>query len=106
MTIKQDLAQYPCYMYRRKKLIPIPAPDNWSAMFQMHHFIKQNIRKTNKDFYKRVEHLQKLILMPRDMHYNLHVMGEVSFFKKYGVNKNLLVFNRLKWREGFYDETK
>lgn len=103
MSIKDDLAEYPVYVFRHKKLIHIKSPDTWSSMLQMHHFIKQNVKKTNKEFFERVKHLQKLILMPRNMHYDLHAMGEVKFFEKYGVDKNLLVFSRLKWREGFYD---
>lgn len=103
MTIKDDLAKYPCYLFRNKKLIKIKPPDNWVG-FQIHHFVRQSIRKNSPDFYKRVEHLQKLILVPAQMNYDLETMGEVKFFEKYGVDKNLLVFSRLKWREGFYDE--
>lgn len=102
MTIKDDLAKYPCYLFRNKKLIKIKPPDNWIG-FQIHHFVRKGIRKNSPDFYKRVEHLQKLILVPPQINYDLETMGEVKFFKKYGVNKNLLVFSRLKWREGFYD---
>lgn len=102
MSIKEDLELYPCYLFRNKKLIKIKSPDNWVG-FQIHHFVRQSIRKNSPDFYKRVEHLQKLILVPAQMNYDLETMGEVKFFEKYGVNKNLLVFSRLKWREGFYD---
>ena len=105
MSIKQDFEKYPCYLYRNKKLIPIKAPDNWYG-FQVHHFVRKSIRKNSPDFYKRVEHLQKLILVPAQMNYDLETMGEVKFFEKYRVNKNLLVFSRLKWREGFYEEKK
>lgn len=104
MTIKDELKQYPCYIFRHKKLIPVKAPDTWGSMYQMHHFIRKSIKKTNAKFYERIEHLQKLILLPSDVHYNLHSMGEVKFFEKYGVDKNLLVFNRYKWREGFYED--
>lgn len=104
MTIKDDLAKYPCYLFRNKRLIKLKeSPINWIG-FQIHHFVRQSIRKNSPDFYKRVEHLQKLILVPAQMNYNLETMGEVKFFEKYGVNKNLLVFSRLKWREGFYDK--
>lgn len=34
--------------------------------------------------------------------YFLETMGEETFFKRYGVNKNDLVFSRKKWREGYY----
>lgn len=103
MSIKDDLKLYPCYLYRHKMLLKIPPPDNWSSDMQMHHFVRQSIRKNSPDFYKRVEHLQKLILMPMQMNYDLELMGEIKFFEKYGVNKNDLVFSRLKWREGYYE---
>lgn len=104
MTIKDDFKKYPCYLYRHKRLIKLEKPpDNWGFPYQIHHFVRQSIRKNSPDFYKRVEHLQKLIIVPTQMNYDLETMGEVRFFQKYGVNKNLLVFSRLKWREGFYD---
>lgn len=103
MSIKDDLKLYPCYMYRHRTLLKIPPPETWNSTMQMHHFVRQSIRRNSPDFYKRVEHLQKLILMPSAMNYDLETMGEVKFFEKYGVNKNDLVFNRKKWRENYYD---
>lgn len=103
MSIKDDLKQYPCYLFRHRKLIKLKEPPTTWYGFQIHHFIRQSIRKNSLDFYKRVEHLQKLILMPAQMNYDLETMGEDKFFKVYGVNKNDLVFSRKKWREGYYD---
>lgn len=103
MSIKDDLTKYPCYLFRLKRLIPLKEPpEYWSFLYQIHHFIRQSIRKNSPEFYKRVEHLQKLILMPAKMNYDLESMGEERFFKVYGVNKNDLVFSRKKWREGYY----
>ena len=79
------------------------APQNWGTLIQAHHFIRQSIKKTSPDFYKRVEHLQKIIFMPSAMHYNLHSMSETRFFEMYGLNNNDLLFNRKKWREGYYE---
>lgn len=102
MTIKDDLRDYPCFMFRLKKLIPLKqAPEFWTGL-QAHHFVRKSIRKNSPDFYKRVEHLQKIIFIPAQMNYDLETMGEVTFFKRYGVNKNDLVFSRKKWREGYY----
>lgn len=103
MGIKDDLKKYPIFLFRNKKLIPINHLESWGFPYQIHHFVRQSIRKNSPDFYKRVEYLQKLIIVPAQMNYDLENMGEVTFFKRYGVNKNLLVFSRLKWREGFYD---
>ncbi len=103
MSIKQDLAQYPCYLFKNKRLLPIVAPESWGNGYQIHHFVRQTIRKNSLDFYKRIESLQKLILMPAQMNYDLEIMGEDKFYLKYGVNKNDLVFSRKKWREGYYN---
>ena len=103
MTIKDDLSKYPRFLYQLGTIRPIPEPTAWSNDIQCHHFLPQNVRKTNPKFYERVEHLQKLILMPSKMHYDLHAMGEDTFFKRYGIEKHKLLFNRKKWREGAYD---
>ena len=103
MTIKEDLAKYPCFLFEFGTLRPIPAPEHWSAELQAHHFVPKSQEKTNPKFFKRVEHLQKLIFMSPEKHYNLHAMGEDTFLKKEKFNKRLLLFNRKKWREGFYD---
>ena len=71
MSIKDDLKQYPCYLFRHKKLIKLNEPPTSWYGFQIHHFVRQSIRKNSLDFYKRVEHLQKLILMPAQMNYDL-----------------------------------
>ena len=104
MTIKDDLSKYPCFLYQMGTIRPIPELSCWSQDMQCHHFIKQNVRKTNPKFYERVEHLQKLILMPSKMHYDLHAMGEDTFFKRYGIEKHKLLFNRKLWRAGYYDD--
>ena len=73
--------------------------NNWQA----HHFIRKSLMKNSPDFFERVRHLQKLIIVPKQMNYDLETMGESHFKKVYGVNKNDLVFSRKKWREGYYD---
>ena len=103
MGIREDIAKYPVFVWEQERLKPIYNLQHWEDTHQLHHFIKQNVRKTNKQLYERIEHLQKLLLLPRDMHYDLHAMGEDTFFKRYGVNKNDFLFSRDKWREGYYD---
>ena len=103
MSIKQDLKDYPCYIFRLKKLIKLKEPPEFWMGYQAHHFVRKSIRKNSPEFYKRIEHLQKIIFVPAQMNYDLETMGEVKFFQKYGVNKNDLVFSRRKWREGYYE---
>ena len=103
MSIRDDLEKYPVYVWEKRKLVKIPNLTCWNSLYQLHHFIRKSTERNSKDFFKRVEHLQKLILLPAKMHYDLHSMGEVTFFKTYGVNKNDFLFSRQKWREGYYD---
>ena len=101
MGIKEDLSKYPCFLFLNGTLRPIPAPESWNG--QIHHFVRQSVRKNSPEFYKRVEHLQKLILMDSKVNYELETMGEDTFKQRYGVNKNDLVFSRKAWRAGYYD---
>ncbi len=107
MTMNEDLGRYPKFMYYGGVLQSadwINTTDSYDHHnWQVHHFIRQSVRKNSLDFYKRVEHLQKLILVPKQMNYDLETMGEEKFKKTYGVNKDDLVFSRKKWREGYYD---
>jgi hypothetical protein len=106
-TMNEDIKQYPCFMFYKGELIPA----NWLKttdcynhyVYQLHHFIRRSVRKNSRDFYDRVEHLQKMILMDSQCNYDLENMGEERFKSKWGIDKNLLVFSRNKWREGFYD---
>lgn len=107
MPMNDDIQKYPCYLYYNgimRKIDWLISTESYNHyVYQLHHFIRQSIRKNSPDFYKRVEHLQRLILMPKQMNYDLETMGEANFYKKWGMDKNNLVFSRLKWREGFYD---
>lgn len=109
MTMNDDLQIYPKFIYYGgaiQKADWINNTDRYDHNnWQMHHFIRQSVRKNSLDFYKRVEHLQKLILVPKQMNYDLETMGADRFKQIYGVNKDDLVFSRKKWREGYYDET-
>lgn len=106
-TMNEDIEKYPCYLVYNgvmQKVDWITSTECYNHYcYHLHHFIRKSIRKNSPDFYKKVEHLQRLILMPSKMNYDLETMGEQKFFEKYGMDKNNLVFSRLKWREGLYD---
>ena len=106
--MNDDIKKYPCYMIYEQTIHPAPwIVDTESYnhhVYDLHHFIRQSVRKNSPDFYARVENLQKLILMPKGMNHDLETMGADGFRKKYNMDKDKLVFNRLKWREGLYDE--
>ena len=105
MSIKDDLSKYPCFLFSFGTIRPIPKPQDWSSALQCHHFVPKSYKKTNPKFYERVEYLQKLIYMASQTHYDLHAMGEETFNNKYGIEKHKLLFNRKKWRAGYYEST-
>lgn len=107
-TMNDDIKKYPIYILYAGQLQTAEWVHNTDSYdhynWELHHFIRKSVRKNSEDFYNRVEHLQKLILVPKQINSDLETMGEKAFFKKHGLNKNDLVFSRLKWREGYYDK--
>lgn len=107
-TMNEDILKYGVYvldkngnLIQAKWIYNTAQYDHWKH--HLNHFVRKSIRKNSPEFYKRVEHLQKLILMPAQMNYDLETMGEERFYQKWKLNKYDLVFSRLKWREGYYD---
>lgn len=107
MSMNDDIKKYPVYILYAGVLQTAEWVKDTGKYdhynWHLHHFVRKTIRKNSPKFYERVEHLQKLILIPVEMNYDLETMGEARFLKKWGLNKNDLVFSRLKWREGYYD---
>lgn len=106
--MNDDLQKYPVYMVYNNELqkadfIKDTGCYNHYA-YQIHHFIRKSVRKNSPEFYARIEHLQKLILVPKEMNYDLETMGEDKFFSKWKIKKNDLVFNRKEWRNGYYEQ--
>ena len=107
-TMNEDIEKYPIFMIYNREIIPIDwikSTSNYNHyVYQLNHFIRKSVRKNTPDFYSRVEHLQKLILMPAQMNYDLETMGEDTFFKRYGIEKHKLLFNRKLWRANYYEQ--
>lgn len=60
---------------------------------ECHHFIPKSIRKNSPEKYEKIEHLQKLILMPKDMHRDVHsAMRDERFFAKWGIEKSEVLY--------------
>ena len=109
-TMNDDIKKYPIFIVAARKLKPavgIENTDCYNHLFiHAHHFVRKTIRKNSPEFYAKVEHLQKLILMPAEMNYDIEGMSEKRFFEKWGMDIDKLVFNRHKWREGYYEVEK
>ena len=101
-SMNEDIAQYPVYMVNsdgKLKQTRIDSTDDYNHYeFELHHFISQSIRKNNPELYERIVHLQKLILLPKDVHRSVHAGAEYRGLKNWE-----LLFNRRQWRNGVYE---
>lgn len=96
-NIKAELMKYPCYIYENGRLRRINAPINWHG-YHLHHFITTQWQQNNPDKFKEVEHLQKLIFLPPQMHMELHAKHS-KFKEKYGMETSELLYaDRVKQR--------
>lgn len=107
-SMNDDLAKYSVWeMAKNGVLYPsgIKSTEDYNhAYIQAHHFVRKTMRKTNPRDYERFEKYQKIIVLPKKINYDLETMGADTFFKTYGIQKWDLVFDRKKWRSGYYDE--
>lgn len=92
-NIKEELSKYPCYLFENGKLKRITPPTQWNGL-HLHHFIRTQWQQNNPEKFEQVEHLQKLIFLPPQMHMELHARHR-RFKEKYGIEIDELLFN---WR--------
>ena len=68
---------------------------------ELHHFVKE------QEYYKhpeRYEGEQKLILLPKKLHADLHsAMSDERFYNKWKVERDLLLYRHRKADAGFWD---
>jgi len=103
MSTREDVKLYPVYFYdeelqeiyeieNKEDLLDGEGKENWNFTRDFHHYIRtqairNNPEKYTKEFLK--EH-QKLFLLPRNMHAELHAKHS-KFYEKYGIKiKDLL----------------
>lgn len=89
--VKAELLKYPCYIYENGRLRRIDAPTNWHG-YHLHHYITTQWEQNNPEKFKEIDHLQKLIFLPPQMHMELHAKHS-KFKKKYGLEIGELLFN-------------
>lgn len=94
MGTAKDLFKYPVYKYinygQFMRIYPESAVHNiWQ--WQVHHYIQQQWVKRNKLKFKEIEHLQKLFVIPTQMHIDLHNSIR-NFERKWGVKREELIY--------------
>lgn len=111
MTMREDIGLYPIYGLSDGKLIPLSL-ENLNQYnhytHNLHHYIKKGDYARNKAWYQERGIKQKLILLPIYLHLAVHSspaspnISDEQFEEKFKISKWNLLFNRKKWREGFY----
>lgn len=93
-TTKKDIFKYPVFQYVNGRLVRIYPNNAFHNIFQLqyHHYIPQNIKKRNMQQYKELEHLQKLFLVPTQLHIDLHNHIR-NFEQKWGIAPEKLLYN-------------
>lgn len=101
-SMNEDISKYPVYMVNKNgdlKRIDIKSTDDYNHWeFELHHFVPQSIRKTQPELYEKIVHLQKLILLPKDVHRSIHNCKGYR-----GLQWWQLLFSRKQWRNGVYE---
>ena len=105
MSFDEDIRDYGVYAVRpNAQLVKVnitSVNEYYHGAYELHHFIPKSMRKLNKELYARVEHMQKLFLLPKNIHQRLH--GCAESFDYNGFKWYDLLFSRRKWKEGYYE---
>jgi hypothetical protein len=90
MGTREDLKEFPCFVYQNGQFIE-HTPEWWDAnKMQLHHFIRRQQYKRNPDKYKNI---QKLLLIPTQMHLDCHAYHS-RFFDKWGIELKEVIYTR------------
>lgn len=103
MGMNEDIALYGVYgLTHRGELVRVPifSTDDYNHYtHQLHHYIKQQDYKKNREWFEERGIKQKLILLPIYLHEQVHYQAVKSltnkeFKEKYKISRYDLVFNR------------
>ena len=112
MTMNEDIALYGVYgltMYGELVKVPIYSTDDYNHYtHQLHHYIKQQDYKKNREWFTERGIKQKLILLPIWLHLAVHNspasnnITDEEFYKHLKINRWDLIFNHKKWKDNYY----
>ena len=106
-TMNEDIQEFGVVEVYFNRLRPRPdiqsIYDYDHFWYNLHHYIKAQDYKRNREWYQRNGIKQKLILMSREMHVHLenpiYNLTDEKFFRRYHISKDDLLFNKKKWIE-------
>lgn len=102
MTMRDDIGLFPIFGLSNGKLVPLSIENlkkYTRTTHQIHHYIKQQNWRSNKQWFIDRGIKQKLILLPIWLHEQVHNqavknMTDEQFKQKVGISRWDLVFNR------------
>ena len=104
-SMNEDIKEFGVWELYYNRLRPRPdvqsIHDYNHYVFDLHHYIKAQDYKRNRDWYEANGLMEKLILLPKIIHQHLeypdYMMDDIDFFAKYHIRKDLLLFDKRKW---------
>ena len=104
-SMNEDIKEFGVWELYYNRLRPRPdiqsIYDYNHYLFDLHHYIKAQEYKRNREWFEIYGIQEKLILLPKVIHQHLeypdYMLDEMEFFKKYHIRKDLLLFNKKRW---------
>ena len=106
MSMNEDIKEFGVYLLTKSgKLVPAPwikSTDDYNHnVMSLHHYIKKQEWERNKQWYIDRGIEQKLILMPKPIHEQVHFiairnLNDDEFYHKYKISRYDLIFNK-RW---------
>lgn len=95
MSMKDDIKQFPIFMLYNGDIYTadwVKDTESYNHhIYQLHHYIKQQDWKRNKEWFEERGIEQKLFLLPVQCHLDLHACL-TGFEKKWGVQRDRLLY--------------
>ena len=101
--MNKDIKQYTTFIFYENELLPaewITSTASYNHFaWQLHHYIKKGDYKRNQAWYDERGIKQKLILLPVEVHEQVHLQAvknltDEQFEDKYKISRWELIFNR------------
>ena len=104
-NMNEDIKAFKVYGIRQNRLVLLPEIVDIHSynheLCQLHHYIKAQEYKRNKNWFIQNNIEEKLILMPTIMHEHLespiYGLTDEQFYRKYRIEREILLFNKKHW---------
>ena len=104
-SMNEDIKEFGVWELYYNRLRPRPdiqsIYDYNHYCFDLHHYIKAQQYKRNREWFEIRGIKEKLILLPKIIHQHLEypdfMMDDENFYRVYRIKKEMLLFDKRKW---------